>query len=65
MAAGVAGAGYVVYRGVVHGDWSGVQIGKKEPGYMWQDSEGDSGMERGTPPPDGSHPRKPGRWASE
>ena len=64
VGAGLAGAGYQVYKGVRHGDWSGVKIGKKEPGYRWDDSDGDFGIETGTPPTDNAHPRKPGNWES-
>lgn len=37
-------------------------VGDPEPGYRWQDSDGDWGIERGSPPRDGTHPRKPGKW---
>jgi len=62
VAAGVAGVGYAIYRGVVHDDWSGVNVGDAEPGYRWDDSDGHSGIEAGIPPTDGGHPRKPGNW---
>lgn len=59
---GLAVAGYTIYRGVAHGEWPEVNIGPKEKGYMWEDSVGDSGIETGSPPPSGAHPRKPGTW---
>jgi hypothetical protein len=62
VAAGLAGVGYAVNRGLAHRDWSGVRIGEAEPGYRWDDSDGDWGIEVGQPPHDGTHPRKPGRW---
>ena len=56
---GLVGAGIGIYEKLRDGE---PIFGPPEPGYRWDDSDGDSGMERGSPPADGTHPRKPGNW---